>query len=111
MLSVRFGIIGCGAIGPTHAEAISKIEGAELAGVCDVVGERASKLGEKFGVPAFTTLKPLFARCDAVCICIPSGYHGQIGIKAANAGKHVVCEKPVEVNFKAAEKLIKTCRD
>jgi UDP-N-acetyl-2-amino-2-deoxyglucuronate dehydrogenase len=111
VLSVRFGIIGCGAIGPTHAEAIAKIDGSELAGVCDIVGERASKLGDKFGVPAFTTLKPLFARCDAVCLCIPSGYHAQIGAKAATAGKHVVCEKPVDVSYRNAERLIKTCRE
>lgn len=109
-MSVRFGIIGCGAIGPTHAEAISQIEGAELAGVCDVVGERASKLGDKFGVPAFTRLDPLLKRCDAVCVCVPSGNHSQIGVRAARAGKHVVCEKPVDVNLRNARKLIETCR-
>lgn len=98
-------------IGPTHVDAITNCEGAELAGVYDIVPEKASKLGDKHGVPAFNRLTPLLKRVDAVSICVPSGLHAKLGMQAAKEGKHVVCEKPVDVNLKSARKLVETCRE
>ena len=58
---IRFGLVGCGAIAPTHAEALGKIEGACLAGVHDVVLERARLFGEKYDVPVFDSLDTMKA--------------------------------------------------
>lgn len=108
---MRFGIVGCGVISPTHADAIRGVEGAELTAVMDVVPDRAKKIGEKFDVPSYTTLAPFFKKVDAVCVAVPSGLHATVGVKAARAGKHVVCEKPVDVSRRNAERLIETCRN
>jgi predicted dehydrogenase len=111
LAKVRFGLIGCGAIHGTHAQALGNIEGAQLAAVYDSVPEQACAAADKFGVPAKKSLKSLFDSVDAVCLCVPSGLHAKIGIQAAKAGKHVVCEKPVDVNLKAAESLVRTARE
>lgn len=111
MLSLRFGIIGCGAIGPIHADAIKGVDGATLAAVCDVIPERAKKLGEKHGVRAFSRVSAMLDHVDAVTLGIPSGHHALIGAKCALAGKHIVCEKPIDVNLRNAQKLVQTCRD
>lgn len=111
MLSLRFGIVGCGAIGPIHADALNGVEGAELAAVCDVIPERASKLAEKHGVPAFESMETMLPSVDAICVCVPSGQHALIGVQAAEAGKHVVCEKPIDVNLANATRLVQTCRE
>jgi predicted dehydrogenase len=107
---VRYGIIGCGAIHATHAQALANIEGAKLTAFYDVVPERACAAADKFGVAAAKSLRSLFNSVDAVCLCVPSGLHAKLGVQAAKAGKHVVSEKPIDVSQKAAESLIKACR-
>ncbi len=109
--TVRFGIVGCGAIHGTHAGAIRNIDGAELIGFYDIVPERASAASEKFEAAAFPSLEALCERVDAICVCVPSGDHANVGIRAAKAGKHVVCEKPIDVNLAAAKSLIEACED
>lgn len=110
-MSLRFGIIGCGVIGPTHADAIKGVDGAELTAVMDVLPEKAKALGERYGAKPFNSLAPFFKHVDAVCVAVPSGLHAQVGIKAAKAGKHVVCEKPIDVNLGNAQKLVGACRE
>lgn len=108
-VALRFGVIGCGAIHGTHADGIRGIDGAELAGFYDVVPEKARKAAEKYGVAAAPSLQALLDQVDAVCLCVPSGDHANVGIEAAKAGKHVVCEKPIDVTFGAAMALIDAC--
>jgi UDP-N-acetyl-2-amino-2-deoxyglucuronate dehydrogenase len=108
-MPVRFGIVGCGAIHRTHADAIRAIEGAELVGFYDVVPDRAASAAERYQVIAAASLDDLCAKVDAICVCVPSGDHANVGIQAARAGKHVVCEKPIEVTLPAAKALIDAC--
>lgn len=112
MDKVRFAIIGCGVIGPTHADAIRNIEIAELKAVCDIVPEKAKAMGEKYGVDWYTDYKDVLARkdIDVVNICVPSGLHADIGIDAAKAGKHVLVEKPIDIKLEKADALIDTCK-
>lgn len=107
--SVRYGIVGCGAIHGTHANAIRNIEGAELIGFYDIVPERACAAAERFEAIAAPNLSSLFDQVDAICVCVPSGDHANVGIQAARAGKHVVCEKPIDVTLAAAQSLIDAC--
>ncbi|MGC9064872.1 MAG: Gfo/Idh/MocA family protein, partial [bacterium] len=112
MDKVRFGIVGCGVIGPTHAEAIGNIDIAELKAVCDIVPEKAKTLGEKYGVDWYTDYEEMLARqdIDVVSICVPSGLHSDLGVKAAKAGKHVLVEKPIDITLEKADTLIETCK-
>jgi UDP-N-acetyl-2-amino-2-deoxyglucuronate dehydrogenase len=107
---IRFGIIGCGAIAPTHAEALQKIYSVELVGAFDVLPERTQKLAEKYGITPYATRQSLFKAVDAVIIGVPSGFHAQVARQAIAAGKHVVAEKPIEVNLPKAQALVAAAR-
>lgn len=108
-MSLRFGIVGCGAIHATHAEALQRVEGVQLAGFYDVVSEKAKAAADKFGGKGYSSFKKFLDAVDAVNVCVPSGLHGKIGTAAAKAGKHVVIEKPIDVSFRAALNLVETC--
>jgi UDP-N-acetyl-2-amino-2-deoxyglucuronate dehydrogenase len=106
---MRFGIIGCGGIGPTHAGAINQIADAELVAVADVAVERARAAAEKYGAArVYDSHKTLLADpdIDAVAVCTPSGTHADIAVAALRAGKHVLVEKPMDVSLEACDRLI-----
>ncbi len=106
---VRFGIVGCGAIGPTHAGALAQIDDAQVVAVADVVPERAKSMAEKFGIgKIYATDAELIAdpTIDAVVLATPSGMHAEQAIRAMNAGKHVVVEKPMDVSLEACDRMI-----
>jgi predicted dehydrogenase len=108
-----FGIIGCGVIAPFHARAVGDLPNARLVAVADIVPERAAQRGEEFGVDHTADVDALLARPDVavVSICVPSGLHAEVGVRAAAAGKHVIVEKPIDVTLEAADRLIAACRD
>jgi len=110
--SLGFAIVGCGVIAPLHARAISDLPDAKLVAVVDVHEERAARCGAEFGVDHSTDLGEVLGRAevDAVCVCVPSGRHAEVGVRAAQAGKHLVVEKPIDVALEAADRLIAACR-
>ncbi|HZB10369.1 MAG TPA: Gfo/Idh/MocA family oxidoreductase [Rubrobacter sp.] len=105
---LRFGILGCGVIGPHHAKAIAGLQSAELVAVADVVPELAEELAEENRCSHYASLDEMLSGVDldAVCICTPTGMHAEGAITALEAGKHVVIEKPVDVTLEAADRLI-----
>ena len=105
---VRFGILGCGVIGPHHARAIAGLEDVELVAVADIVPELADKLAREYGCSSHYSLGQMLseAELDAVCVCTPSGMHAGDAIAALQAGKHVVIEKPVDVTLEATDRLL-----
>lgn len=111
---IGYGIIGCGVIAPWHARAVTEfVQGARLVAVADPVAEKARALAEKFGAPhVYTDARDLLARPDiqAVSICTPSGLHGEIAIAAAQAGKHVLTEKPMEITLPKIDAMIDACQ-
>ena len=110
---MRFAIIGCGVIGTTHAETIAALAPrASLAVVVDTVPERAEALAAKHGVDASTSVAEALARpdVDAVTICTPSGQHADGAVSALDAGKHVIIEKPLDVNLDAARRVLEAER-
>lgn len=113
MDKIRFGIVGCGVIAPNHARAVLAVEDAELAACCDIIPERAEKLAADHGAPkVYTSYDEMMADpdIDAVCVCTPSGLHGEVTIAAARAGKHVMCEKPVEITLEKIDRMVDECR-
>lgn len=109
---LRFGIIGCGVIAPTHARSIDALKDAKLVAVCDIIPERAQSLAEVFSVEAVTDYRDLLKRddIDVVNVLTPSGLHAEIGTAAAEAGKHVIVEKPIDISLAKADALIYACR-
>jgi UDP-N-acetyl-2-amino-2-deoxyglucuronate dehydrogenase len=103
-----WGIVGCGVIAPTHANAIAGLPNAHLVAVTDVVPEKAKAFAEEREVAWDADLETLLARpdIDVVSVCVPSGLHADIGVRAARAGKHLVVEKPIDVTVAAADRLL-----
>jgi UDP-N-acetyl-2-amino-2-deoxyglucuronate dehydrogenase len=107
-----FGIVGTGVIAAMHAAAIATLPGARLAAVTDVAAGAAAAFAAARGCAAEPGLDALLARpdVDVVCICVPSGLHAEVGVRAARAGKHLVVEKPIDVTLAAADRLIEAAR-
>ena len=108
MKTWNFGIVGAGLIADFHARAIGDMPNAKLVAVCDAISERAGKLAEKYGCKAFADSDDLIAKggVDVITIATPSGAHMAPAIAAAKAGKHVVCEKPMEITLERIDKMI-----
>ena len=108
---IRLAVIGCGRISRNHFDAIRDNEHLELMGVCDVRQDRADKAAAEQGAPAFESYERMLADAgaDAVVICTPSGLHPRHGILAAQAGLHVISEKPMATRLADADDLVKAC--
>ena len=108
MSKIKFAIAGCGHIGKRHAEMVSRHPEAELAALCDVLPKE--KLGlEKFSAPFFPSLDEMLKsvpEIEVVNICTPNGLHAPLSIKALEAKKHVVCEKPMALSKAGCENMI-----
>src|SRR5580692_12485600 len=107
-----FGIVGTGVIAAMHAAAIATLPGARLVAVTDVADGAAAAFAAARGCAAEPGLDDLLARpdVDVVCVCVPSGLHAEVGVRAAKAGKHLVVEKPVDVTLEAADRLLAAAR-
>ena len=109
MDKIRFGIVGCGVISSWHAKAVTAAEDAELVACCDIIPERAEKLAGEFNAPkVYTDYCEMMdsGEVDAVCVCTPSGMHGDVTIAAAERGKHVMCEKPIDIKLARIDEMI-----
>jgi len=107
-----FGIVGAGIIAAVHADAIALLPDARLVAVTDVAAGAARDFAAARGCAAEPRLDDLLARrdVDVVCVCVPSGLHAEVGVRAAKAGKHLVVEKPVDVTLEAADRLLAAAR-
>ena len=107
----NFGILGCGNIGIRHCDVLSSQPDAKLVAVCDPVKEKADALATKFGVKAYYDYDEFLRddEVDVVSICTPSGMHAEQTIAAANAKKHVVCEKPMALSLEDCDAMINAC--
>ncbi|MCG2589965.1 Gfo/Idh/MocA family protein [Rhodohalobacter sulfatireducens] len=109
---LRFGIVGLGVISYRHAQSIADAENAELVAASSRTEENRDKFSNEFDVRMFADFEEMLKQddIDAVSICTPSGTHMDFGIKAAEAGKHVVVDKPIEVTVDRGQKLVDACK-
>jgi predicted dehydrogenase len=109
--SFGFGIIGAGMISSFHARSVAELDGAELVAVSGRSRERAEKLAKDFNVPFYLDYREMLKRddIDIVNICTPSGMHMEPTLAAAESGKHVIVEKPVEITLERADRMIEAC--
>ncbi|TFE00719.1 Gfo/Idh/MocA family protein [Jeotgalibacillus salarius] len=108
MKKLRVGVIGCGSIASRrHLLEYQQNEGAEIAAVVDIVEERAQEMAEAFGAKAYTRYEEMLQdeTIDAVSVCLPNYLHAKVSIDALNAGKHVLCEKPMATSREEAEEM------
>eukprot|EP01043_Picozoa_sp_COSAG02_P077911 COSAG02_NODE_17293_length_1014_cov_1.638251_1_plen_142_part_01 len=99
-------------ISQLHAAVLAKLDGAELVAICSRDLSRAAAVAaEHPDCVATADYAALLARDDIDCvsICTASGEHAQFGILAANARKHVLVEKPIDISLEQADGLIQAC--
>ncbi len=110
-MAVGFGIIGCGMISNFHSKAIADTRGAKLVACFDMIPQAAERLAQATGCRPYTDLAQMLANPDVqvVTICSPSGAHMEPAVQAAEAGKHVIVEKPLEITLKRCDRIIQAC--
>lgn len=114
MKKLRVGVIGCGSIARhRHLPEYAANPSVELVAVCDNNAERALEIGEKYGVPSYTSFVELLrnAEVDAVSVCTPNYLHAPISNAALLAGVHVLCEKPMATSEEEAKSMIETAKN
>jgi myo-inositol 2-dehydrogenase/D-chiro-inositol 1-dehydrogenase len=106
---LRFGVLGVGRIGKIHAEnLVNRIEGTEVAALSDVLPDQLAAASARLGVPrTYPDYRQVLqlAGVDAVVICTPTDTHYQLILDAAAAGKHIFCEKPVDLSIEKIERI------
>ena len=107
---IRVGVIGAGRIGKIHAENLAtRIPGVVVSAIADINQQAAQALAEKLHVAnAFSDYRKIIEDkdIDAVAVCSSTDTHADLIIAAANAGKHVFCEKPVDHSLDRIDKAI-----
>jgi NDP-hexose-3-ketoreductase len=111
---LKFGIIGCSSISERSTiPAIKKSDFAELKMIGSRSETKSKEFAKKFECAKFGTYDDVLADndLDVVYISTPIGTHEELSIKAAKAGKHVICEKSSTVSFQSAKKIVDNCVD
>ena len=105
---IRTGLIGCGKVGQTHAQALSTLPESELVAVCDASPARAAAFGERYHVPGYTDVGEMIAaqKVQAVVVCTPHPAHAAPAIQAARAGAHMLIEKPMAASLKDCDAML-----
>ena len=113
---VKLGIIGCvGIANGKHMPSLSKVPEVEMAAFCDIIEDRTVKAAAEYGVKGakvYKDYKELLADAsiDVVHVLTPNSSHSPITVDALNAGKHVMCEKPMAKNYAEAKLMLDTAK-
>lgn len=106
-------IVGAGTMGSVHAQAYAKMELVRLVGIVDIRSEQAEQLSAQVNTDAYPSLEDALAaveKIDVVDVCLPTYLHSEYVKRAADAGKHVICEKPLARHLEEARQMIDYCR-
>ncbi len=106
--TVRLAVIGTGGMANCHAENFRKNPACRIVAACDVDAARVKAFAEKHKVPqTFASAEDLLegAEFDAVTVVTPDAFHAPVALLCLKAGKHVLCEKPLALNYKDAKKM------
>lgn len=110
-------VIGMGPIGNLHARMYKDMPDVELAGVCDIIADRAQEAGRRFGSEWYTDAAHMLAKVQpTVCSITTGGYeyssdHYLPTIQALEAGAHVLCEKPICNEIKPAQEMVRKAQE
>lgn len=116
MDKLKVGIIGCGGIANgKHMPAIKSAGYADMVAFCDIIEEKAVKASEEFGAEGakvFADFRELIKEdLDAVYVCTPNRSHALITVAALKAGRHVMCEKPMALNYAEACTMVEAAKE
>ena len=106
-----FGVVGVGMIAATHAKALGEAAGARLVACTDLNQERCDAFAKEHNCKGYAAMDDFLADPDleVVAICTPSGAHMEPAVAAAEAGKHVLIEKPLEITLDRCDRIIEAC--
>jgi predicted dehydrogenase len=106
--TVRFGMVGTGAIAQAYAQSFGESEVAELVAVCDVRVEAADATAKASGAQPFSSYQAMCDKVslDAVVVCTPPVSHPDICVDLAQKGIHILCEKPLAIDSASARRMI-----
>ena len=107
---LRVGLIGAGFMGTVHAAGWSRTP-AGLAGINSFYPDRGETLARRYGARLYESLDALLDAVDVLDVCTPTYLHHEMVLKAAAAGKHVICEKPLARTISQAEEMLQACRE
>jgi len=116
MKKVKIGIIGCGGIANgKHMPSLAKLKNVEMVAFCDIIEEKAIEAAKKYGGPdakVFTDYHELLAmkKIDVVHVLTPNNAHAPITVDALEAGKHVMCEKPMAKTAAEAKSMLEAAK-
>jgi UDP-N-acetylglucosamine 3-dehydrogenase len=113
MKKLKVGVIGCGSIAKKrHLIEYAANPNVEIVAVCDVIPERVEETAMEYRAKSFINYKEVLAipEIDVISICLPNSLHAPVSIDALNAGKHVLCEKPMATSKQEAEDMIDAAR-
>jgi predicted dehydrogenase len=111
--TIRLAVLGTGGMANVHAERFNAIAGCKVVAAADVDLARASAFAEKHQIPsAFAGAKDLLKKADfdAVTIVTPDAFHAPLALECLKAGKHVLCEKPLALNYPDAKRMVAAAR-
>jgi len=103
---LRSGIIGVGGISRKHYNGIANHPEMELVGISDINEQVMKQRAEEWGAKAYPDYRELIDACDVIVVCTPPASHAEQTIAAAEAGKHVLCEKPMALTLRDADAMI-----
>ncbi len=109
---IRFALVGCGRISANHFDALEKhADRAELIAVCDTNPTALAAAEGRTGAPGFPSLHRLLAGTspDVVILATPSGLHAEQAIRVADAGCHVMTEKPMATRWRDGKRMVQAC--
>ncbi len=109
---IKFALVGCGRISANHFEALNKHQDfCEVVAVCDIDKAKSINTASKIGVKSYTSLDKMLQNgdFDVVIITTPSGLHALQAIKCAEAGYHVITEKPMATRWHDGIKMVNAC--
>ncbi len=109
---IKFAVVGLGNIGERHLAVIEAQSQAKLVSICDIVPGRAEHFASEYSVQKYFDFNAMLHHTDAdvINICTPHGLHAPMAIAAAQAGKHVLVEKPMALSVREAEEMIEAGR-
>jgi predicted dehydrogenase len=109
--TIKFALIGCGAIAHKHVAAVNGLENGEIVGAYDVNQEAGQVFSKKYAIPVFSDVDKLVeaTRPDVFNILTPSGFHAENILDLIRFNKHFVVEKPLALDLESVDQILEAC--
>jgi UDP-N-acetyl-2-amino-2-deoxyglucuronate dehydrogenase len=106
MKKLRTGVIGCGKVSHTHAQALSELKESEFVAAYSRSADKAGDFAGQYGARGFADLEGMLKEVEAVVVCTPHPFHAGPAVRALQAGVHVLVEKPLAASLQDCDAMI-----